>query len=537
MTTRSTTRKQAVPAASMETLLGREAPHNPNAEMALLGAMILDPKVIPEVIEILAGKEDFYSAAHVTIYAAMVTIYDRERELTLVQLEHALQEADVLDPVGGTQYLVVLANATASPATAPYHAKIVAALARKRRIIDGCGRILHAAYAPSALEGDETDLLDLAEQEMFAVSAEHRVQPAVKLADLLQVEMDRIRAADGDGGMTGLATGYSDLDNMLQGLQPGELIILAARPSMGKTALMLGLAEGVAFGGMPLTPGTGTVPVAVYSMEMGRASVIQRMLCARARVRSQGLRSGARLPAQDLEALATAAAELMPAPIHIDDTPNMAIMTLRAKARRMVMEHRVQAIFVDYLQLMAAPQQSRDGRQQEVSAISRGLKALARELNVPIVCLSQLNRQAEQREGNRPRMSDLRESGSIEQDADMVMLLHREEYYHKDEPGWREANPNKVGLAELIVAKQRNGPTGTVKLTWIGEHARFAGHDPHAVPPGDYAGDDLGSMFASIDAPKGGGGGGRGGGPGVAGGVAATGGGGVAADADPFQLE
>jgi replicative DNA helicase len=272
--------------------------------------------------------------------------------------------------------------------------------------------------------------------------------------------------------ITGLSSGFFDLDEMTSGLQAGELLIVAARPSMGKTAFALNLAEQVAFGGQPHAPGGAQTPVGFFSMEMSRQSVTQRVLCAHSGVDSHKMRKNL-LGKEDFSRLAQSCGQLAEAPIFIDDTPGLTVMLLRAKARRMVQQHRIRCLFIDYLQLMTAPSAAKESRQAEVSAISRGIKALARELEIPIVCLSQLNRGAEQREGHRPRMADLRESGSIEQDADVIMLLHREEYYHQHEPGWANENPDKCGVAEVIIAKQRNGPTGTVDLTWDASTTRF----------------------------------------------------------------
>jgi replicative DNA helicase len=273
---------------------------------------------------------------------------------------------------------------------------------------------------------------------------------------------------------------------MLSGLQPGELLIIAARPSMGKTAVAMNIAEQIALGGTPWNPGAGPqVPVAVFSLEMSKASVSLRLLSARSGVNAHELRTGG-LDDDTYERVFQAYQELSKAKIFIDDSPSLSVTALRARARRLVRQHDVKVIVIDYLQLLTAPAQGKESRQVEVSAISRGIKALARELNVPIICLSQLNRASEQREGNRPRMSDLRESGSIEQDADVIMLLHREEYYHVQDPSWAEENPDKLGVAELIVAKQRNGPVGVVSLTWDNRTTRFKNHDPHARAPIDY---------------------------------------------------
>ena len=276
--------------------------------------------------------------------------------------------------------------------------------------------------------------------------------------------------------ITGVATGFVELDEMTSGLQSGEMVILAARPSMGKTALALNLAENIAMDGRP---------VAIFSLEMSRQQLVQRLLCSRGQIDGQRFRRNL-LRQDDYQRLMVACNDLASAPILIDDTPGLTLLQLRSKARRMKEKSGLEAIVIDYLQLMSAGGRV-ESRQLEVSEISRGIKAMARELEVPVVCLSQLNRAAEQREGHRPRMSDLRESGSIEQDADVVAMLHREEYYHRSDPEWAEQNPDRVGVAELIITKQRNGPTGTVELAWDAGSTRFRTLS-HATPPASIVG-------------------------------------------------
>ena len=276
--------------------------------------------------------------------------------------------------------------------------------------------------------------------------------------------------------ITGVATGYPHLDELTSGFQNGEMIVIAARPSMGKTALALNIAENMV---------RNDIPVGIFSLEMSRQQLTQRLLSSRSQVSSHKIRRNT-LSDNDMNAILGAANELMQVPLYIDDTPGLTIMQLRAKARRLKQKHDVGAIFVDYLQLMTSGRRS-ESRQQEVSEMSRSVKALARELNIPVICLSQLNRAAEQREGHRPRMSDLRESGSIEQDADVVAMLHREAYYHLNDQAWIEANEDKVSLAELIIAKQRNGPTATMKLTWDNTCTRFYDWTDVTPPSGGYA--------------------------------------------------
>lgn len=487
---------------SMQRMFDRDAPHSIEAEKALLGSMILEPKIITDVISVLQGGTDFYREAHGHIFTVLLEIYDRKDAGDLVQTVTLLRDRGVLDLIGGEDYLVELANSVPTAVNAPHFAKIVAEKAKLRRLIDAAGDILFRAYNVGDLGPDGArDVIDKAESAVFEIAQEKNSSELMSLGDILEEEMTRIQAMeDGGVGMSGVPTGFVDMDNMLLGLQPGELLILAARPSMGKTALALNMAEGVATGSQPFAgaPHTRHVPVGFFSLEMSRSSVSLRLLCAKAKVKSQDLRGGRRLSKQDLHSLGAAADDLKGAPIYIDDTPGLTVLNLRARARRMVQQYGVRALFIDYLQLLTSPGAARESRQMEVAAISRGIKSLARELNVPIVCLSQLNRAAEQREGNRPRMSDLRESGSIEQDADVIMLLHREDYYHKDDEQWLSENQDRVGLAEVIIAKQRNGPTGVIKMSWSSDFTRFADLDPHAVAPGGYS-----SISSPFDAPVG----------------------------------
>ncbi len=479
---------------STAALFDRQPPQSIEAEMSLLGSVILEPGVIPDVMPLIKGPEDFYRESHTHIYKAVLDIYDQRHSGDLVQIVDLLRDRGVLEQVGGPNYLVELANSVPAAVNAPHFARIVAEKAKLRRLIDAAGQILYDSYHAGELgpEGAR-EVLDKAEMSVFEIAQESSVADPQSLADLLNVEMERIAAAERDGWtLSGVKTGYSDLDELLRGLQPGELIILAARPSMGKTAFALNLAEQIAMGGTAVhgAPASQAVPVGFFSLEMSKNAIVQRLLSARAGVSSQHLRGGTPISKHELMQLGTAADDLKQAPIYIDDMPSMTVLNLRARARRMVAQHGVKVLMIDYLQLMTSPGAARESRQVEVSAISRGVKALARELNVPVVCLSQLNRASEQREGNRPRMADLRESGSIEQDADVILLLHREDYYHVQDEDWKMENPDKVGVAEIIVAKQRNGPTDVVKLKWDSKTTRFKNLEMHATPPGGYPFDD-----------------------------------------------
>ena len=471
---------------AMGRLFDRTPPHAMEAERSLLGSILLDPQVLNDVVEIVPSPESFYKESHGTIYKALVDTFDAHQSGDLVQLTETLRARGVLDRVGGTGYLMELAEAVPSAASAPYYARLIADAARLRKLIDAAGEILHDAYtgADGTPDGAKR-VIDLAEKRIFDIASEDINAEPESLKELLHAEMQRIDEADGKPIM-GVPTGFPDLDQMTSGLQPEELIILAARPSMGKTAMCLNLAEQIAFGGLtPWEPRRHAkpVPVGIFSLEMSRGALVQRLLSARSGVDSAKLRNGM-VNAEEYERLRQASAELAEAPMIIDDTPGMTVLTLRAKARRMKQRHGIGCIVIDYLQLLSSPTAARESRQVEVSEISRSIKALARELKVPVICLAQLNRGAEQREGNRPRMSDLRESGSIEQDADVVALLHRESYYHRGDPAWDpnspefdEDNRDKLNLAELIIAKQRNGPTGTVKLVWDSHVVRFKSYD------------------------------------------------------------
>jgi replicative DNA helicase len=438
-------------------LFDKLPPHALEAEAALLGSMILDQQVIGEVVQVLTGAEDFYKPAHQAVYAVLVDLYDKNTDIDLVQLNQRLRDKGELENVGGTEYLISLAEAVPSATSAAYYAKIVKEKSVLRRLIEATGKILYEAYTSSE---PVDELLDTAEQAIFQLAETKSSSEATDLNTLIQETYTRLESHDGRV-ITGIETGFFELDEMTSGLQNGEMIIIAARPSMGKTAFAMNIAEHMG--------ATNKQPVAVFSLEMSKQQLAQRLLCSRSGVDSQRLRRNMIRP-EDWSELQRASAELSDAPIYIDDTPGLSLLALRAKARRLAARYHVKAVFIDYLQLMSGAKT--DSREQEVSSISRGIKALARELNVPVVCLSQLNRAAESREGHRPRMSDLRESGSIEQDADVIMMLHREEYYHSD-PDWSRDNPDKVGVAEVIVAKQRNGPTGTIKLGFNNATTRF----------------------------------------------------------------
>ena len=443
-------------------LFNKLPPHAVEAEAALIGSIILDWRVAGDVIQVLHGSEDFYKPAHAALYETLLELYDEHQSIDMVQLNQRLVDKGMLEQVGGLEYLVQLAEQVPSAASANHYARIVREKAIIRRLIEVSGDVLHACYN-SAEPAQE--LLDQAERQIFEIAEGRTESDAQRLSELVEETLEVIQNAQDGRLMAGVETGFFEFDEMTNGLQPGEMIIVAARPSMGKTAFALNIAEHMA---MELKQ-----PVAVFSLEMSRQQLAQRLLCSKSGVDSHKVRRNL-LSQEDLAELQYASVALSEAPMFIDDTPGLSLLALRAKARRLAARHGIKAVLIDYLQLMSAP--GSESRQQEVSVLSRGIKALARELGVPVICLSQLNRQAESREGHRPRMSDLRESGSIEQDADVVCMLHREDYYHRGEEDYVDTN-----IAEVILSKQRNGPTGTVKLTFHGGTTRF-----HNLARGEY---------------------------------------------------
>ena len=488
----------------LEELFDRPPPHAPEAEMALLGAMILDPRVIADVTTIVRSEEDFFSEAHAAIFKALIDTYERHQAGDLALLATILREREQFESVGGGSYLTKLASETPGPAAAHHYARIVSANARLRRLIRIGGEMVYNAYTGAGTDPSGAQaIIDGAEGAIFKLAESIDAGSASSLAIILEEEFNRLRALQGKA-ISGIPTHYPDLDELTSGLQPGDMIILAARPSMGKTAFALNLAEQIALGYNPFgsrAEAPRPIPVGFFSLEMSKGAIAQRLLSAKSGYSSHDMRSG-RLKDDDYFAIENSLDELKQAPIYIDDTPGLTILALRSRARRLVAQYGVQVLFIDYLQLMSAPG-SAESRQVEVSAISRGVKALARELSVPVVCLSQLNRGPESRGDNRPRMSDLRESGSIEQDADVVALLHREAYYHVGDQEWMSENQDRQHETELIIAKQRNGPTDVVKFTWDSRLTRFKSY---ASYPG---GTGFSSSYAAPP-PRGGAGGGGG---------------------------
>jgi replicative DNA helicase len=461
--------KQGVKSQAINRLMEALPPHAVEAEESLLGSILIDPTVLNDVQLILKSGDDFFKKANGSIYELMTELNNGSlKTVDFVHLRQLLQDRNLLEAVGGVDYLVSIAQAVPSAASASHYARLVKEKSVVRQLIAAAGEILHDAYNNPE---DPSEILSEAERRIFSIAQQSEQRHAEKLDELLHLAIEQLEANDGRM-ITGVATGYPMLDEITSGLQKGELIIIAARPSMGKTSLALNIAENIVM---------RDTPVALFSLEMSRQQLVQRLLSSRASVSGHDIRRNM-LSDKDMEAIIQATDDLMGKPLFIDDTPGLTITQLRAKARRMKQSENIGVVIVDYLQLMTSGKRA-ESRQQEVSEISRGVKALARELDIPVICLSQLNRASEQREGHRPRMSDLRESGSIEQDADVVAMLHRESYYHQNDSAWLEANEDKQSLAELIITKQRNGPTAAIKLSWDSRCTRF--YDwTDATPPG-----------------------------------------------------
>ena len=451
---------------------GRQAPHSPEAERALVVALLGDPERIADVSESLDG-EAFFDRRYRAIFEAMVSLAERNLPVEFVALGEALQAAGKLHEIGGAPFLVELGQEFTSAALAQHHGRLISETAVLRKLIRESTDLITKAVETRPDGTAVRELLDEAEQRIFEVTREGDTSSASHIKDAIKETFLQLDARTGDGELTGVTTGFYELDDMLSGLNKGELIILAARPSMGKTAFALNLVENAAFS-RPSWLNGGSPSVMVFSLEMGSQSLASRMLCSRARVPAHLLRSG-RIPGDLRQDLATAADEFHGTKIAIDDTPGLSMMAVRSRARRQKSQYGLDLIIVDYLQLLSFPRS--ESRQQEISNISRSLKELSRELEVPVVALSQLSRAVESRDPPRPQLSDLRESGSIEQDADVVMMLYRAEYYRK-----YRTDENR-GVAEVIVAKQRNGPTGEVRLQFFPDHMRFENRAPDGVQP------------------------------------------------------
>jgi replicative DNA helicase len=436
----------------------RLPPHSVEAEMCVLAAMMLDKEMVGVCVQVV-DREMFYQADHQIIFDILVKLYEQNRPIDTVIVREELLRRQLLEEVGGTEYLAAILNTVVSSAHGAHYAGIVREKAMLRQLIAASNDILRNAYAPH----EQADLvLDNAEKKIFEI-AQKKVGNAMTP---LEVTLHEVFEMIETKGQRGLETGFLELDDMMNGLQKGEMIIVAARPSMGKTAIAMNMIEHIA--------ADSRLPCGVFSLEMSKQQLAQRMLCSRGAIDAHKLRKGM-LQAHEYQKLASVVGELAKAPIWVDDSPGLTPLELRAKARRLKLQHDVKCIMIDYMQLMDNP--GPESRQQQISEISRAIKAVARELEIPVIALSQLNRATEGRDGHRPRMSDLRESGSIEQDADVVMLLHREDYYRMSEPDFQPDN-----IAEVIIAKQRNGPTGTVKLAFLNKTTRFENLSTQADP-------------------------------------------------------
>jgi replicative DNA helicase len=435
----------------------RRAPWSPEAEQAVLGAMLLDQDAALKAVQVLE-ETSFYREGHRRIFRAMAQLLDRGDVLDPVLLRDELDRRGDLEAAGGMEYLAELLDAVPTAANVEFHARIVRDKALLRRLIDVGTQLVQAAYEGRSEVGT---LLDEAEQKVFEVSNARGTQEVVRIKELMWLAMERIEARDrGDESVRGIPSGFADLDVKTNGFQRSDLIIVAARPSMGKTSFCLNLAANAAL--------EHKVPVAIFSLEMSRDQLVERLLASEAFVDLHRLRSGGLRP-EDYPKLSRAAGLLGTAPIWIDDSPALTLLELRSKARRLKAEHDTQLFVVDYLQLIRGGGRQ-ESRQEEISYISRSLKALARELQTPVVALSQLSRAPEQRGGDRrPMLSDLRDSGAIEQDADLVIFIYRPEMY----ASLLEKEDTEEGVAEVMLAKHRNGPTGAVKLAFLKQYTRF----------------------------------------------------------------
>jgi replicative DNA helicase len=431
----------------------RIPPQAIDAEVAVIGAMLLDTAAVGAVSEILE-ESAFYKGAHKRIFRAIIDLFSKEEAVDLVTVTQELKRQKVLDDVGGAAYLSQVLGSVATTANVRHHAKIVLEKAILRRLINVATEVVQEAYDAG---GDAAEILDRAEHVIFEIAQARVHRDFVPMREILKHSFEVIQELyDKKQHVTGIASGFDDLDSMTSGFQKADLVVIAGRPSMGKTAFALNVAAHASI--------DGNTPTAIFSLEMGKEQLVQRMLCCEARVDAHKLRTGY-LADKHWSNLTTAAGLLSESAIYIDDTPSMNVLEMRSKARRLKAEADVGLVIVDYLQLMRGLGRP-ENRQQEISEISRSLKALAKELNVPVLALSQLSRAVESRGGDRrPILSDLRESGAIEQDADVVMFIYRAEQY--------ERTPENVGRAEVIIGKQRNGPTGTVHLAFQSECTRF----------------------------------------------------------------
>ena len=443
----------------------RIPPQSLEAEQAVLGGVFVDPEMLNQVVELIKPR-DFYRQAHQLIYEAAIGLYDKSEPVDIITVSEALSDQGKLDAAGGRSYINDLALSVASTGNIVYYAKIIRDKSILRQLIHAGTEIVCTSYETE----DSATAIDEAQQTIFQIAQQGMPDDLVHIKDVLPFSYEQIEERYANkGSLMGLASGFYDLDNMTSGFQKSVLIILAARPSMGKTAFCLNILTNVAL--------REQKPVLMFSLEMGKEQLVLRMLCAEAEIDAQRIRTG-EVTEADFSKISTAMGRLGDAPIYIDDKPGMTVMELRAKARKVQMETggELGMIIIDYLQLMEGSSSGKggnDNRVQEISAISRGLKGIARELKVPVIALSQLSRAVEARQDKKPMLSDLRESGSIEQDADIVMFIYRDEYYN--------AESDRPGTADIIIAKQRNGPVGQVELLFRNSITRFL--NPHDRKP------------------------------------------------------
>lgn len=432
----------------------RKMPHDADAEQAVLSSILMDRDAAAEAFEVLKA-EDFYSPENKAVFEASYQLYTRGEPIDVVTVKNQLEENGVFAEIGGVETLANIAASVGSSVNVKSYAKIVEEKSVLRRLIKLSGDISEISYKA----GDDINtILDKAEKGIFDVMQNRNTDSFSSIMDVAFETFTNIeKIYNSSEKITGISTGFADFDAKTAGLQKSDLILIAARPSMGKTAFVLNVAQHAAL--------KENVPVAIFSLEMSKAQLVNRMLCAEALVDAQKVRTG-ELNSDDWNKLVEGMGRLSEAPIYIDDTPGITAMEIRAKCRRLKLEKGLGLIVIDYLQLMSGSGKS-DSRQQEISEISRSLKAIAREMEAPVIALSQLSRACEARSDHRPMLSDLRESGAIEQDADLVAFLYRDEYYFPEKT-------EKKNMAELIIAKQRNGPTGTVNLTWLGQYTKFA---------------------------------------------------------------
>ena len=436
-----------------ESLIKRVMPHSPEAEQSVIGSMIMDNEAILTASEIITS-DDFYQKQYGVLFDAMLELYNEGKAVDLITLQNRLQQKDVPPEISGLEFARDILNSVYTSANVRHYAQIVREKALLRRLIRTTEDITNTCYADK--ENTE-DILAETEKQIFDIIQQNTSGDFVPIQKIVVDALERIElASKNSGNVTGLPTGFIDLDYKTAGFQPSDLILIAARPSMGKTALVLNIAQHMAF--------RKNITVAMFSLEMSKEQLVNRLFSLESHVDSQALRTG-NLSDEDWGKLIEGAGVIGQSNLIIDDTPGISIMELRSKCRKYKVEHNLGIIIIDYLQLMSGGKRA-ESRQQEISDISRALKSIARELNVPVVALSQLSRAVEQRPDHRPMLSDLRESGAIEQDADVVMFIYRDDYYNKD-----STRPN---VAEIILAKQRNGAIGTIELAWLPQYTKFA---------------------------------------------------------------